>query len=303
MPFAFCSPHYEALGDDTEPRCFNFKTPAEKQAERQMEPTEISHFRSMQLPKKIQLISGMALLLYGLLLVFSPEYMAYHLFMGKEYMKDQGFATSDLQTAQEIEARNRLEYLQLQEKAIIEENDAFDERVVNMAETILNSGVNTAKQQMLAASQAVREAELQLAHMEQLRTQTQKEMRARGEASIPFQQFSRFYGSLIIAVALHAISTVSLDYHVNCNMALFYISFYSTQAVAMLLAIMPIVKVENTITTVISSSLLLKALLIVTALMCAVWVWVYQKLKVASPHVKSILQTLEEGSGGASDDI
>lgn len=294
MPFVFCSPHYNELGDDSEPKCCNFKTPVEKHAERQMEPAEKSHFVSLRLPKKVQFLAGMVLLVYGLLLVFSPEYMAYHLFLGKEYMQEQGFSKTALQHAQEVEARNQVEHLQMQEELAEEENKASDTLAMSILENLLGPNVNPTKQQMLVASQAAREAELQLKHLEQLHDEVQREARSRGEASIPFQQFSRLYGSVIIAIALHALGTATIIYQVNCNMALFYISFYSTQTVAMLMAVMPIVKVDDTITTVISSSVLLKFLLVVMALMCAFWVWIYQRLRVAGPYAESIRNTLDE---------
>lgn len=292
MPF--CSPHYNELEDDTESRCCNFKTPEEKKIERGLEPAELPHFRALRAPKKVQLLAGVALVVYGLLLVFAPEYMAYHLFMGKEYMQDQGFLKTELQRAQEIEAHNQLERLQMEEGLAEQESKASDTLAMSILENLLGPGVNPTKQQMFVASQAAKEAELQLKHLEQLHEEVQREARAKGSASIPFQQFSRLYGAVVLAVGIHGISTVTILYHVNCSMALFYVGFYGAQAVAMLMAVMPVVKVDDTITTVISSSWLLKTLLLTTALMCGIWVWLYQRLRVAAPHIHAIQEAKED---------
>lgn len=303
MSFVFCSPHYNALEDETESRCCNFKTPMEKQAERQLEPHELPHFRALRAPKKVQFLAGIALIIYGLLLVFSPEYMAYHLFMGKEYMQEQGFMKTELQRAQEVEAQNHLEQLQMEEDIAKQEGEASNTLAMSILESLLGPDVNPTKQQMFVASQAAKEAELQLKHLEQLHDEVQREARAKGASSIPFQQFSRLYGAVVLAIGLHGVSTVTILYHVNCSLALFYIGFYGAQSVAMLMAVMPVVKVDNMITTVISSSWLLKLLMITMALMCALWVWLYQRLRVAGPLVPTITHSLDEAKGEGDDTV
>jgi hypothetical protein len=290
--FSVCSPHYSELADDNESLCCNFKTPAEKEAERNMEPQDVVHFASMRSVKKFQFLLGILLLVYGLLLVFSPEYMAFKLFIGKEYMQDQGFVTTVEDEKEETLVRHIVDELNVQKEAVEEEAQASDTLAMTILKNLLGPDVNPTTKQVIVANQAAREAEFQLKQLEKQHDEKHKAARAQGAASIPFQQFCRLYGSIVIAVALHALTTVTINYEANCSVAQMYIFFYGAQSIALLMAVMPIVKVDNTITTIISSSWDLKLLLLLFACCCAFWVWMYQRLRVAAPHVSSIMGIL-----------
>lgn len=290
----FCSPHYAELGDDNESRCCNFKTKRQKDAERQMDRADVMHFTALRLPSKVQFLQGIVMLVFGLLLVFSAEFMAYSLFMGEEYMQEQGMIITHDQALEEIQARDTLEQLQLQETMAEEEARASDTIVMNILTAILGPDVNPTTRQKQIAQQAAHEAQLRLQHIESVHEEVVNEQRAKATASIPFQQFSRLYGAVVIAVAVHALCTCTIDYSVNCTHALLYIGFFMAQAVALLMAVMPVVKVDDNITTIISSNWLLKVVLLATAVMCGVWVWLYQRLRIAKPYISAIMDAFQE---------
>ena len=306
---AFCSPEYAELQDETESRCCNFKTKREKMVERSMGRHLVPHYNSIRAPKKVQFIAAICLLVYGFALTFAPEYMAFNLFLGEEYMRDEGFDMTADQAQQELNAQILLEQTQLQKEllAVGAEKDS-NPMLMNILQTIMapeakileslissdddddkkKSPAETQQQQLILAAKAAKEAEVELRRLELEHEKERREARARGTASMPFQQFSRLYGSVVMAIAIHGLSTVTTDYTTNCSVSQFYIIFYGSQAVAMLMAVMPIVKVDGAITTVISSSWLLKCLMCLMAFSCAFWVWIYQRLRVAGSHIDEI---------------